>query len=139
MISNKELFNENDIKFTNQRNIIYNILKSYKEPVSAEEIFQESKNIDDKISFSTIYRTLNVFIKKDLVLKYNLIDENISVYEVASKIDHKHYIKCLKCEKMVEIQSCPIKIFEEHLVENTGFEITDHKFELYGYCPDCKK
>ena len=40
---------------------------------------------------------------------------------------------------MVEIQSCPIKIFEEHLVENTGFEITDHKFELYGYCPDCKK
>ena len=92
MISNKELFNENDIKFTNQRNIIYNILKSYKEPVSAEEIFIESKNIDDKISFSTIYRTLNVFIKKDLVLKYNLIDENISVYEVASKIDHKHFI-----------------------------------------------
>lgn len=136
-LENKELFKNKGIKNTKQRNIVLDVLKNEKKAISAEDIFIQSKKIDDNLSFSTIYRCLNTFIEKDIAQKYSTIDENIYVYAI-NQHEHEHYLKCLKCNQEIEIEACPIKTFEDYLEKNTGYEVSGHKLEIYGYCPKCK-
>ena len=65
----KELFNHKGIKNTKQRNIVYNVLKHGDSPITADQLFIKVKELDNSISFSTIYRILDMFINKDMVLK----------------------------------------------------------------------
>ncbi len=137
LIDNKEFFKRHEIKNTKQRNIILEILKQAKGPLTAEQIFLESRKIDDSISFSTIYRVLNTFISKEVVVKLTIVKENISMYEL-NRVDHEHYLVCIECEKAIDIGHCPLGVYENSLENDTNFEIVGHKLEIYGYCPNCK-
>jgi len=134
---NKEFFKSHGIKNTKQRNIILEILKQAKDPLTAEEIFLESKKVDKSISLSTIYRVLNTFVSKGIVVRHTIVKENISMYEL-NLIDHEHYLVCIKCEKSIDIGHCPLGVYENSLENDTNFEIVGHKLEIYGYCPNCK-
>jgi Fur family ferric uptake transcriptional regulator len=39
---------------------------------------------------------------------------------------------------MITIGHCPIEDYENSLQKTTDFDITGHKLEVYGYCPQCK-
>ncbi|MBW4827545.1 MAG: transcriptional repressor [Clostridiaceae bacterium] len=138
LTDNKEFFKRYGIKNTKQRNIILEILKQAKDPLTAEQIFLESKKLDDSISLSTIYRVLNTFISKGIVVKLTIVKENISMYEL-NHTDHEHYLVCMKCNKAIDIGHCPLGVYESSLEDATEFEIVGHKLEMYGYCPECKK
>ena len=134
---NREIFNRYGIKNTRQRNIIFNILKKANSPLTAEQIFLECKKIDDSMSFSTVYRILNTFILKDMVVKTSITEDNKSMFELNHE-EHKHYLVCVSCSKMITIGHCPIEDYENSLQKTTDFDITGHKLEVYGYCPQCK-
>lgn len=34
---------------------------------------------------------------------------------------------------------CPVNQLEQSIVEETGYEITSHNLELFGYCPACQQ
>ena len=46
---------------------------------------------------------------------------------------------CVKCKKMIPIDDCPVKELEKIIADKTGFNITGHKFELYGECENCAR
>jgi Fur family ferric uptake transcriptional regulator len=39
---------------------------------------------------------------------------------------------------MFPVNGCPLEKYEEWLHEQTGFNFTGHKLELYGYCKSCQ-
>jgi len=135
---NREFFKMHGIKNTKQRNIIFEILKQENKPLTAEQIFLNCKKLDKTISFSTIYRVLNTFISKEIVVKLTIVEDNISMFELNST-DHEHYLVCIKCNKAIDIGHCPLGAYEKSLEQTTDFEITGHKLEIYGYCSECKK
>ncbi len=132
----KEIFRKNNMKVTKQREWVFHILRHENVPLTAEEIYLKQIEEESKISLSTIYRILDVFVSKGLIQKSNISD-NKAVYEV-SGIGHKHHLICTSCGKIIALDHCPIEEYEKTLEENTGFEITSHKLAFFGYCPDCK-
>ncbi len=136
--NNRDFFKKHGIKHTKQRELIFEILKNSNKPLSAEEVFLKSKEVDDSISLSTIYRVLNTFIDKDIVVKLSIVEDNISMFEL-NRVDHGHHLLCIKCKKTVDIGHCPLGVYENSLEETTDFDIVGHKLEIYGYCPECKK
>lgn len=117
-------------KKTKQRKIIMDYLKNNSTPQTAEMI---SMNLEDKdINLATIYRNLNFFTELGLVTKSYL---NQIAYFTLKQDKHHHYLICLRCNKMEEID-CHLEGIEEDL-KKYKFDIQYHDMNFYGYCNNC--
>lgn len=133
---NKEIFNNYKIRNTKQRNIILNILKNTGSPLTAEDIFIKTQSANDYMNFSTVYRILNTFVSKNMILKTSISGDEKNMFELNLE-EHSHYLICTLCKNMIKIGQCPLEEYESQLQKSTKFHITGHKLEVYGYCPTC--
>lgn len=134
----KELTVKHGIRNTKQRELIFEILSSSENPVTAEEIYLKLKETDEGVNLSTVYRTLEMLCAKGIVVKSTFMNDDRARFQLNDTV-HKHHLICLKCNMMVEIDTCPLEKLEETLESKTSFDITGHKLEIYGYCPKCKE
>jgi len=125
-----------EIKKTKQRQSVLSILQNSDVPLSAADIYSEMEKGGEKAWMSTIYRILELFIKHDMVIKTNILNHDVAVYEL-NRFEHKHYAVCLNCHRMISMDSCPMDEFIPNL-EDKDFRILGHKLEIFGYCKDCK-
>lgn len=133
---NKELLSSLGIKATRYRLQIIGLLTSAENRMTVEELFSEVHDKDKRISLSTVYRIMEVFAEKKLVLKDISPEDNRAYYELYHH-PHRHYLVCTSCKRRVPISSCPLHRMEKELSDETGFEIAHHRLELYGICPEC--
>ena len=134
----KQYLNEHGIKSTKQRNLLLTILHETGSLLTAEALYFKAKKADDTISLSTIYRILELFNKKNIIQRTTLREDDKAVFEL-NNIVHRHHLICLGCNKIIDIEQCPLSGFEKDIEETTDFSIVDHKLELYGYCKECRK
>lgn len=125
------------LKNTKRRAAILEILEKETQPVPAEQIFFELNRYKIPTSLSTVYRELDSLMNNDLVVKVSISAGGKALYEY-NRMIHKHYLVCLGCKKMISIDICPLAAYEKELEKETHFMITDHKLNLYGYCPECR-
>lgn len=123
------------IKRTKQRESLISILQNTTKPLSALEIYTTMKNNGDKIWLSTVYRILESFMQKSIILKSALTDGETALYEL-NRFEHKHYAVCIKCHKIIPIYNCPMEHFIPELSAK-DFHVVGHKLEIFGYCKDC--
>ena len=126
------------LKNTKHRNAILEVIENSNQPISAEQIFLELKEKKNTINLSSVYRTLEALVSRDIVIKTNITGDNRATYEL-NRLEHKHHLICSGCKKMFSIDGCPVEEYEKQLREKTGFDITGHKLEIYGFCKECKQ
>jgi len=134
----KELLEKEGIKNTKKRNLILEVLENSSTPITAEQIFLKLKENNNSIWISTIYRTLEMLMKKGIVTKTVMPGESKALFEL-DRMQHKHHIICMECNKMMPVDDCPLKEYEKNLMKKTDFDVISHRLEIYGYCPSCKK
>lgn len=135
--NNKEIFIKHGIKNTKQRNTVLEILRDEAQPLTAEQIFLKSKACDGAINLSTVYRILDMFETKEIIVKTSISKNNRALFEL-NRMEHKHHLVCVTCKKVTALDSCPFEHFGKNLEQQTDFQITSHKLEIYGYCSNCK-
>lgn len=133
-----ERLKQNGLKSTRRRGDVLQILEANSRPVTAEHIFLDLKEKGVNISLSTVYRILDVLVAKEIVLKINSSETDSAMFELNRKI-HRHYLVCLGCRKMIPVENCPLGGLEKRLEQETGFAVTGHSLEIYGYCRECRK
>ncbi|XOQ43804.1 MAG: Ferric uptake regulation protein [Clostridium sp.] len=124
------------LKSTRQRRRIIGILEQSSKPVSAEGIFIQLREQGESISLSTVYRVLELLVSKKAVRKLNTVEECGALFDLHDR--HRHYLVCLSCHKMFPLDNCPVESYEKDLMAKTGFEVTGHNLEIFGYCRDCQ-
>lgn len=124
-------------KASKNRDFIFEIIYTAKVPLTVEDIQQEFRMRNKPVAISTIYRALEKLAEHNLIQKTVMMDDNKARYESISPDVHKHYFICVECEEMTKLEFCPL----DYLKKTVGseFEITGHKFELYGRCKNCRK
>lgn len=120
------ILKENGLKITKQRLELLNMISNLEEDATIKNISTKLK-----IDISTIYRIIDIFLEKNIIEK-DINYENKIYYKVKEK--HKHYMKCIKCHKKIEIEFCPIEKFDDD-----RFKIVNHKVEIDGICSSCNK
>lgn len=127
------------MKKTFLRDKIYQFIKKQKRPFTYFDIskYLEMNNI--KFNKSTIFRNLNTFVRNN-ILRQIIIDANKRYFEYKYLSHHHHFI-CLKCSKIIDFYNNDIekKItnFFKKLDKKYKIKITNHSFEVFGYCQKC--
>lgn len=129
---------EKGYRCTNQREAILDVLLNNENHfISAEEIYNKTKKIYPTTNFSTVYRNLEILDNLGIIHRTNA-DGKKAMYEIICEDSHHHHIICKGCGKTEVVDFCPYINIKEKL-SNEGFILTDHKFELYGYCEKCNE
>jgi len=134
------ILKENKIKKTLARTAILDILKKIRKPIDVGEIIKRLESIKIKVDKVTVFRNINLLLKKGLVEKVEL-NEGKYRYEIAS-LPHHHHLVCSSCGNINDIESDSlhneIDKISKIVNKNFNFRIEDHKIEFFGKCKKCK-
>ena len=132
----KNMLIEKGIKPTYQRlKVLEYMSKNMKNHPTVEMIHEELLKDIPTISLTTVYNTLNTFLRKGLV-------DGVTITGTETRYDldtssHHHFL-CKKCGKIVDIDvTCPFALGEKKVVGGNKIEEVHGYFK--GICKDCSK
>ena len=118
------------VKLTEQRKIIAKVMSSSKDHPDVDELYKRVSNIDPKISIATVYRTVKLFAEEGIVTKHGFKGGKAR-YEELSESHHDHLID-IKTGEIIEFVDDEIEKLQKKIAEKFGYDLVDHKLELYG-------
>lgn len=127
-----ETLKENGYKTTEQRRAIVESIYKNNKYVSARDILNQVQKQYPNVSFDTIYRNLAILTELDLIEETQFTGE--AKYKPLCVGDHHHHLVCTKCGRITMVPGCPLNSLQNIAGD---FEVTGHRFEIYGLCKDC--
>tara|TARA_B100001173_G_C15779252_1_gene458586 strand:- start:197 stop:610 length:414 start_codon:yes stop_codon:yes gene_type:complete len=124
------------VKLTDQRKIIAKVMSDSKDHPDVDELYNRVSKIDSKISIATVYRTVKLFEEASIVTKHDFKGGKAR-YEQLMEDHHDHLID-VKSGEIIEFVDHEIEKLQKKVAEKYGYELIDHKLELYGLKKDSK-
>jgi len=101
--------------------------------LSALEVFDLLRATNPKIAIATVYRNLNLFVKKGLLMKIET--SGTEAYYDSTTSNHAHLV-CTQCGKIEDIDfTMPDWLVAE--VQNRNFKFKNLDLSIKGLCKDC--
>ena len=128
---------EQGLPVTQQREAVADIVFSTQGHLSVDEIERRLRDNGERIGKATIYRTLDLLVRSQLVAEHDF-SEGFKRYEhrLSREPQHEHLI-CEECGKVTEFRSEEVSRIESRITAAHGFRPSRHKLEIYGLCADC--
>ncbi|WP_180902063.1 Fur family transcriptional regulator [Martelella soudanensis] len=126
----EEICAERGMRMTEQRRIVARVLQEAEDHPDVEELHRRAALVDQRISISTVYRTLKLFEDVGIIARHDFRDGR-SRYETLPEEHHDHLID-LKTGVVIEFQSPEIEALQERIAREYGLKLVDHRLELYG-------
>jgi Fur family ferric uptake transcriptional regulator len=118
------------MRMTDQRRVIARVIETAVDHPDVEELHRRAAAIDKRISISTVYRTVKLFEDSGIIERHDFRDGR-SRYETVSEDHHDHLID-LRTGKVVEFRNADIEKLQQLIARELGFQLVDHRLELYG-------
>lgn len=132
----KKVLKKEGLRYTLQRQAIWDELYASDEHRDAEEIYLALYNSGLKVSRATVYRTIDVLVNNNLVRKLDLGDGRAR-YENKMDTAHHDHLICVQCGKIEEFMDNVIENRQEVIVENFGYRLIRHIHQLFVICDEC--
>jgi Fur family ferric uptake transcriptional regulator len=107
------------MRMTEQRRVIARV-----------ELYRRCVKVDDRISISTVYRTVRLFEDSGIIERHDF-REGRARYETAPEAHHDHLIN-LRSGEVIEFQSEEIERLQAEVARKLGYKLVDHRLELYA-------
>jgi Fur family ferric uptake transcriptional regulator len=133
----KNLFKEKKLILSHPRLLIFQELSTAVSPLTPQELYHSLLKKKRRIGLTSIYRSLDLFESLGIVFKI-MKGSNVK-YKLCELEDHHHHIICKTCGHVVEFDFCDISKWSKKAMESTGYQVTDHQLNFYGFCKACKK
>jgi Fur family transcriptional regulator, ferric uptake regulator len=118
------------VKLTDQRKIIARVMTDSNDHPDVDELYNRVSKIDSKISIATVYRTVKLFEESGIVTKHDFKGGKAR-YEQLMESHHDHLID-IKTGAIIEFVDEEIEKLQKKIAEKYGYNLVDHKLELYG-------
>ena len=125
-----------NLGLTKQREVVLQVIRDSEEHLTANEVFDNAKQLLPGISFATVYNSLRFLKDAGLIAE-------IQFGNGASRFDrtlyrHDHAL-CTKCGALVDIEMEHPQELVERAAAYSRFKPESLEFTLRGICPDCNK
>ena len=119
---------------TRQRKVILEELKKVSSHPTAIEVYEKVRRRLPKISLGTVYRNLELLSEDK---KIRTLEHGRDKRRFDGDVTHHHHVLCKICGKIDDIEIGPLESIETAINNTRGYQILDHKLELWGICPAC--
>src|SRR5271166_2939300 len=118
------------MRMTEQRRVIARVLAASADHPDVEELYRRCHAIDDRISISTVYRTVKLFEDAGIIERHDF-REGRARYEQLREGHHDHLIN-LRTGEVIEFQSEEIERLQADVARKLGYRLVDHRLDLYA-------
>lgn len=126
----EDMCKEMGMRLTVQRRVIARVLMESDDHPDIDELFRRTCAQDPGISLATVYRTVRLFEDAGILERLHFVDGRAR-YETATEDHHDHLID-IKTGKIIEFHNDEIERLQRRIAEELGYELADHRLELYG-------
>ena len=120
---------------TRQRQLVLDAVYARCDHPTAEDIYRDVHEQDERVSRGTVYRNLN------------LLDETGAIMAVRTpgavrfdrRTDSHSHLVCRVCGRVVDAPLPYDASADEQVASQTGFSVTSHSTVFEGVCPTCQK
>tara|TARA_B100000900_G_scaffold408040_1_gene421678 strand:- start:206 stop:622 length:417 start_codon:yes stop_codon:yes gene_type:complete len=125
-----EALKKEGLRFTEQRKSIWDEITSSNDHREAEDIFLALRKKNINVSRATVYRTIDVLVKNNLVRKLDIGDAP-SKYE--NKIDSHHHdhMICLETGDIIEFYNEELENLQDEIAKKHGYKVIRHVHQLF--------
>ena len=121
---------EHGVKPSVQRIAIMDYLLTHKTHPTADEIFQDLREVMPTLSKTTVYNTVKLLADQQAILALNTGESNVRYDGDVS--DHAHFL-CSECGHLFDMKI----LSKPHLWSLKGHRIAMTQIYAYGVCEDC--
>jgi Fur family ferric uptake transcriptional regulator len=126
----EKLCAEKGLRMTEQRRVIARVLSDAADHPDAEDLYRRAASIDPHISIATVYRTVKLFEDAGILERHDFRNGRAR-YEEVPESHHDHLID-VQTGSVIEFRNEEIERLQRRVAEELGFELVDHRLELYG-------
>jgi Fur family peroxide stress response transcriptional regulator len=121
------------LRFTAQREHVYQVLLEKKNHPTAEDVFIRAKKGMPEISMATVYNCLDVLVNCGLVRQVN---HDREATRFCSNMQPHHHFYCDACGGAHDIDRVD-ETSEPPVAMPRGFKPTRYEVTIRGLCPEC--
>ncbi len=129
--------NKLGLKMTEQRKVIVQVLAESKDHPDVELVYKRASEIDNNIGIATVYRTIRLFEENNIIQRHEFREGRFRYEEVRDE-HHDHLID-VRSGKVIEFQNTDIEELQKKVAKELGYDLIDHRLELYGVPSKDKK
>lgn len=131
-----ELLHDRSLRNTPQRQLIYRIVASSPQHLSAVDVQRQLEKAMPGISLPTVYATLDLFADLGIVRKIALADGPV-IYDTGQHNPHAHMV-CRRCGRIFDLDIPPVSDADATAAAHQGFAVDSGDLVLHGLCADCR-
>jgi len=128
-----------DQRYTPMRRALVDTLAAAGRPLTVPEILASTPELPQ----SSAYRNVTALIDAGVVRRVAGTDDH-GRFELAEELSgHHHHLVCAACGKVDDVRPSPrleraLAEAARAAAEDRGYDVTEHRFDLVGVCPDCR-
>ena len=128
---------EQGYRLTPQRMMILSAIENGDGHISAEEIYAQVTAKYPRVNISTVYRTLELLKRLELVTETDLGDGRLR-YHPADK-GHHHHLVCTECGAVIDLDESLLSPVKDVLIREYGFLADLKHLAIFGRCANCSQ
>lgn len=126
------------LKLTTERALILNAVLAKQGVFEADQLLQEMRDSDHRVSKATIYRTLKHLRDANIITEV-LIDSRQAHYQLTFGREPKGHLVCVETNQIIEFPTSELVELQNRICREHGFEPVSHRFIIYGVCPEAQQ
>lgn len=123
-------------RLTDPRRALARLIAERDGHFTAADLVAEARARRLGIGRATVFRALEVLVELRVVERIDL-PTGLHAY-VACEPAHHHHVVCSSCGRSADIADEGLRTVVRDVARRTGYQVTDHRLELFGLCPDCQ-
>ncbi len=134
----KSALAQRGLRVTQPRLQVMEIIATSSGPLTPQEIYQRSLELDAPPGIASIYRTLETLDELGLIQQIHQPDGCHGIWPAVE--GHQHLILCRGCGQMQVVEGNEnIAEYIKRIETETGFQVDEHWLQLFGACERCKE
>ena len=124
-------------RYTGQQRDMVRFIFSQHHHFDADQLIDDLKRADFRVSRATVYRTLAKLVDAGLLRRLEVGPRMFYEHDYGYP-QHEH-LYCEQCGKMIEFQNPALDTLIREVCRDQGFQSSGHTFIIRGICLDCNR